>query len=283
MPPKPGVHTRPDAFIHAMPAYIPSLRSAGLKWVSAYPENKRLGLPYISGLIILNDVDNGLPLAIMDCTWITAQRTGAASALSARYLARRDSHVLAMLGCGVQARTHLEALLACFPVKSVFAYDINPQAQQDYISAMGDRYGIEMIGVTDPRQAVEAADIIVTAGPIVKHPAPVIQPTWLKEGSCGLSIDFASYWTAESLALMDLISSDDLAQHRYYASIGYFSGLPEPTLELAHLIAGLSQGRTEERQRTLAINLGLALEDMAVAHEIYLRAVEMRIGIWLAL
>ena len=81
MPPKPGIHTRPDAFIHAMPAYIPSLESAGLKWVSGYPDNPKKGLPYITGLLILNDPDTGVPLSVMDCTWITAKRTGAATAI----------------------------------------------------------------------------------------------------------------------------------------------------------------------------------------------------------
>ena len=79
MPPKPGIHTMPDAFIHAMPAYIPSMKSAGIKWVSGYPENFRRGLPYITGLLILNDDETGIPYAVMDCTWITAYRTGAAS------------------------------------------------------------------------------------------------------------------------------------------------------------------------------------------------------------
>src|SRR5512137_792823 len=72
MPPKPGIHPRPDAFIHAMPAYIPAAGSAGMKWVSGYPQNHARGLPYISGLIILNDAGTGLPAAVMDCTWITA-------------------------------------------------------------------------------------------------------------------------------------------------------------------------------------------------------------------
>ena len=91
MPPKPGIHTQPDAFIHAMPAYIPSLGAAGLKWISGYPGNQAKGLPYITGLLILNDPDTGVPTAIMDATWITAQRTGAATAVAARYLARPDS------------------------------------------------------------------------------------------------------------------------------------------------------------------------------------------------
>ena len=86
MPPKPGIHPRLDAFIHAMPAYIPSMESAGIKWVSGYPQNKDKGLPYITGLLILNDPETGIPTAVMDCTWITAKRTGAATALSAKPL-----------------------------------------------------------------------------------------------------------------------------------------------------------------------------------------------------
>src|SRR5512142_466010 len=107
MPPKPGVHTQPDAFIHAMPAFIPALHSVGVKWVSGYPENFKRGLPYITGLLILNDDETGLPLAVMDCTWITAYRTGAASALAAQYLARPQSEVAGILACGVQGRTNL--------------------------------------------------------------------------------------------------------------------------------------------------------------------------------
>ncbi|MFX1271571.1 MAG: ornithine cyclodeaminase family protein, partial [Promethearchaeota archaeon] len=86
MPPKPGIHPGDgDNFIHAMPAYIPALKSAGMKWVSGFPENEKRGLPYISGLLILNDSETGLPISVMDCIWITAMRTGAATAVSAKY------------------------------------------------------------------------------------------------------------------------------------------------------------------------------------------------------
>src|SRR5512136_2041356 len=132
MPPKPGIHTMPDAFIHAMPAFIPALQSAGIKWVSGYPENHKRGLPYITGLLILNDAETGLPYAVMDCTWITAYRTGAASALAAKYLARTQSEVAGILACGVQGRTNLIALAALFPVKRAYAYDILPEAQRKY-------------------------------------------------------------------------------------------------------------------------------------------------------
>lgn len=86
MPPKPGIHPGgEDNFIHAMPAYIPALRSAGLKWVSGFPGNANRGAPYNAGLLVFNDVETGLPLAVMDGGWITAMRTGAASAVAAQY------------------------------------------------------------------------------------------------------------------------------------------------------------------------------------------------------
>ena len=90
MPPKPGVHSRPNSFIHAMPAYIAATGALGLKWVAGYPENRKKGLPYISGLLVLNDAETGLPTAVMDCVWITAMRTGAATAVAAR---RRGAHL----------------------------------------------------------------------------------------------------------------------------------------------------------------------------------------------
>jgi ornithine cyclodeaminase/alanine dehydrogenase len=108
MPPKPGIHTQPDAFLHAMPAYLPALGAAGIKWVGGYPDNHTRHLPYITGLIVLNDVETGLPYAVMDCAWITAYRTAAASALSARYLARAESRSVGILACGVRGRTNLD-------------------------------------------------------------------------------------------------------------------------------------------------------------------------------
>ena len=87
MPPKRGIHTRANAFIHAMPAYVKEEEIAGLKWVSGYPGNMDKGLPYITGLLALNDPETGIPMAVMDCAWITAARTGASVGVSAKFLA----------------------------------------------------------------------------------------------------------------------------------------------------------------------------------------------------
>jgi ornithine cyclodeaminase/alanine dehydrogenase-like protein (mu-crystallin family) len=283
MPPKPGIHTMPDAFIHAMPAYIPSMRSAGIKWVSGYPENFKRGLPYISGLMILNDVETGFPYAVMDCSWITAMRTGAASALSAKYLARPDSETVGILACGVQGRTNLEALACLFPIKRVYAYDVLPEVQENFVADMADWFDFEVIGVKEPKQAVVESDLVVTSGPILKHPSPVIKKDWLRPGAYGSAVDFDSYWTAEALAQMDRISTDDHNQFQYYKSVGYFQQTPDPYADLGELVAGLKPGRQDEKERTLAINLGLALDDMAVAPTIYQCAKEQGLGSWLTL
>jgi ornithine cyclodeaminase/alanine dehydrogenase-like protein (mu-crystallin family) len=278
MPPKPGVHTMPDAFIHAMPAYIPALSAAGVKWVSGYPANQESGLPYISGLLVLNDVRTGLPYAVMDCTWITAVRTGAATALAARHLARPDSETAGILACGVQGRANLLALSDGFKLRRVFAFDPRRDVQEAFVRDMGEQLGVEIVGVAEPRDAVAGADLVVTAGPILHEPHATIRQGWMRAGSFASAVDFDSYWSGGALAELDRIATDDREQLDYYRGLGYFRSTPEPYAELAELVAGLKPGRESAEERTMALNLGLALEDMAVAPEVYRRAVAMGIG-----
>lgn len=281
MPPKLGIHTRPDAFSHAMPAYIPAMHAAGVKWISAYPQNYLLGLPYIAGLIILSEEESGLPYAVMDGAWITAYRTAAATVLSARYLARPQSKVAGILGCGVQGRSNLEALAATFPIERVYAHDIQPHIQQQYCREMRAKLGIEIIGVATPRQAVAQSDLVVTATPIQKHPIPTIERDWLQPGAFASSLDFGSYWSAASLQQMDKIATDDLPQYHLYKTSGYFEHIPDPYADLSELVTQQKPGRETPEERTLTINLGMAMEDIAVAVEVYRRARQQGLGTWL--
>ncbi len=278
MPAKIGIHSVQDAFIHAMPAYLPGMNAAGMKWISSYPSNLERGLPNIHGLLVLNDPETGVPLSVMDCTWITAFRTGAASALSARCLARPDSSTVGIIACGVQGRSNLEALCALFPVKQVFAYDTQPAAQERFIDEMSARLRVEIKGVKTPRAAIEGCDLVVTSGPIQRKAMPTIEAGWLKPGGFASSVDFGSYWTQASLAEMAHIATDDMAQYQAYRRLGYFEHIPEPYTDLAELLSGRAPGRQADSERTIAINLGLALEDIAVAPEVYRRAREMGIG-----
>ena len=279
MPPKPGLHTMPDAFIHAMPAYIPGMKSAGMKWVAGYPENFKRGLPYITGLLILNDTETGLPTAVMDCVWITAMRTGAATAVAAKYLARKDSEVAAVCGCGVQGRTNIEALSLVLPkMKTVRCYDVLPENTKRYVKEMSAKLPLKFVPCASPREAVMGADVIVTAGPILKHPTPAIEAGWFKEGAFASPVDFDSYWQPAAMALADKYCTDDTKQLEYYRSVGYFQKIPPVYGDLGEIVAGKKPGRQRENERTISANLGLALEDMASAIRIYKIAREKGIG-----
>ena len=283
MPPKIGIHPAPDAFIHAMPASIPAQNAAGIKWVSGYPDNSKRGLPYITGLLILNDFETGIPLALMDATWITAKRTGAATALSAKYLARPDSATVGILGCGVQGRSNLEALKVLFPLKKVFAYDTHPDRSARYAQELSSKLGIEAVPVTDAKQAVVNSDIVVTAGPILRKPHATIQSGWLCEGAFASLVDFDSYWHPDALHEADKFCTDDVPQLHHYRDIGYFQDIPPIHADIGELVTSRKPGRQKEGERTIACNLGLALDDMATAPLIYRRALEKGIGTWLPL
>jgi len=284
MPPKPGIHPGGgDNFIHAMPAYIPAMNAAGIKWVGGFPENFKRGLPYITGLLILNDPETGLPVSVMDCEWITAMRTAAATAVAARRLARPESSVLGVLGCGVQGRTNTEALNVLFPLEKVLAYDIDPATTRSFSEEIATRFDLQVLPVDTAREAVTGCDLIVTAGPILKKPHATIQPGWMDAGAFASLVDFDSYWHPAAMKESDKFCTDDLAQLHHYEEVGYFQDIPPVYADLGELVAGKKPGREGPNERTMTANLGLAMDDMAVAPTIYQRAKEKNLGTWLPL
>ena len=278
MPPKPGIHTRPDAFIHAMPAYLPGAGAAGMKWISGYPANQARGLPYNTGLMILNDDDTGIPIAVMDATWLTAMRTGAATAVAAKYLARASSSRVGILACGVQGRSNLTALAEQFELETVRAFDVDADAARSYALDMGTALGLDVAVVDEPQAAVAEMDIVVTSGPILKKPSPAIAAGWLEPGSFACPLDFDSYWQGDALAEADKLCTDDADQLRYYRDDGYFQATPMPWADLGEVVAGRKPGRESDQERIISINLGLALADLAVAALIHRAALEKDIG-----
>ena len=278
MPPKPGIHTRPGAFIHAMPAYIRTTGAAGLKWVGGYPGNSARGLPYITGLMILNDPESGIPLAVMDATWITAVRTGAATGVAARHLARGDSLTAAILGCGVQGRSNLEALTVVLPeLRDVRVYDARLEAAHTFARECVKRHELTCTVCASPRQATQTADVVVTAGPMPSPPAPVIEPDWFADGVFVCVLDFDAYVTPAAFHAADLLVTDDVAQLDYYRSVGYFKGLPAGLSDLGDVVRGTG-GRRREAQRIISVNLGLGAEDVATAQLIYTSALDQGVG-----
>ncbi len=279
MPPKPGVHPRENAFIHAMPAYLQAMNAAGVKWVAGFPDNPKRGLPYISGLLVLNDSETGFPISVMDCTWITAKRTGAATAIAAKYLARSESKVLGILGCGVQGRSNLEALMVvCKDMEQVKAYDTDEKNMQRYVKEMTALHGMSIVSAESPKEAVEKCDIVVTSGPILKKPQPIIEKSWFKNGGLACSLDFDSYWKLETMHSMHKFITDDRNQLAYYKTQGYFADVPQVYAELSEITTGIKLGRESPEERIMTMNLGLAIEDVATAIYVYQEAKKANVG-----
>ena len=278
MPPKLGIHPKDESFLHAMPASVPLMSAVGVKWVAAYPGNSSLGLPQVSALILLNDSESGQARAVLDGSIITAARTAAASALAARFLARPDSDTLGILGCGVQGRSHAIAFASAFSLQRIVVFDLSRAATERFALEMSDLLGIDVAVAHSAQAAVEACDMVVTAGPITNPPHATIQPGWLRPGGFAASIDYGSYWHRSALAEMDVLCTDDVEQYISHQQGGYLQGLPAIRLELADVVAGKEPGREEPSQRTFACNLGIALEDVVVAKEVVDRAYRLSVG-----
>jgi ornithine cyclodeaminase/alanine dehydrogenase-like protein (mu-crystallin family) len=286
MPPKPGIHPKEESFIHAMPAYIPDMKSAGMKWVSGDSDNTKKNLPYTTGLIILNDPETCIPICVMDATWITGKRTGAANAVAAKYLARKDSETIGIIGCGVQGESNLEALMIVQKnIKKVFAHDTFSNKCNDYISKMERIYpNIEFKCVDEPREVVQNSDIIVTATRLLKNPKKIIEPEWFQEGAFGAPVDYDCYWKDEVFDLADKFCTDDVAQLLHTKEqMHYFQKINRIHGDLGEIVIGKVVGRENDKERIICSNLGMALSDVSTGIIVYHKAIEMNIGKWLEL
>ena len=265
LPPKPGVHPRKDSFIHAMPAYLEEEDVAALKWVSGYPANKAKGLPYISGLIVLNDAETGLPTAVMDGAEITAARTAAASGVCVRRWAPEGWETAAILGCGEQGRFHARLLNALNPAVRIRAYDPHPERIA--------RLEGSVEAAPNEREAVAHADVVVTAAPIVEDPDPPIAQDSLGERFLVLPIDFDALVRRDVVESADLFLVDDVGQFEYYRELGHFGGGPTPAGNV-----GEALGRDDSLRRVVCCNLGIGALDAAFANRVLNAARERGIG-----
>ena len=270
LPPKPGVHPRPDSFIHAMPAYLADEDVVALKWVSGYPANKARGLPYISGLIVLNDAETGLPVAVMDGAEITAARTAAASGVCVRRWGPEAWRTAAILGCGEQGVFHAKLLRALEPRARIRAYDPNPERIE--------RLGESVEAAASEREAVAGGEVVVTAAPIVEDPRPLIGVEELGERWLVLPIDFDALVRREVVETADLFAVDDVGQFEYYRGRGHFDGWPPPDGSVGECLS-----RAGAPERVACVNLGVGALDAAFATRVLAAAREAGVGTTLAL
>jgi len=266
LPPKPGIHPRQDAFIHAMPAYLEDTDVAAIKWVAGYPTNKALGLPYINGLMIVNDAATGMPIAIMDAAEITAARTAAASGACIRQWAPAGWTRAAIIGCGEQGRYHAEMIASLYPAAELSVYDPDP--------ARVESMPVPVTGHPSVQQAVAGAEVVVTLAPIVQPPAPTLQRAWLGDRFLALPADFNASFLAEVSADADLFLADDIGQYRYYQEQGQFGGWGVPGRT-----AGQEIDTPNTSRRVVCCNLGVGALDAAFAGVVLQAAAGTDLGI----
>ncbi len=285
MPPKIFFHRGGPRFYSSMVSASPALGYAGCKWQSGDPENSARGLPYIQGLYILTEDTTGQMRAIMDAEWITGRRTAAASGLVVKYQARAEAQTLGILGCGLQGRRHLEAVNAVRPdIAHCLCYDIQPDRQEKFIDEMSGEFGFRVESGASAEVVARAADVLVTGGPIESDRKPVIQPDWIKPGALVVTIDYDSYVTDGAIQAMDLVLTDDegqIADARL--NEGKFPGVNRIDATVADLVTSGKGRRASKDERILAFNLGIALEDLATAIEIFGRAEAKDVGTLLPL
>lgn len=284
MPAKIGIHPRKDCFIHAMPCYAGGdVDAAGLKWVAGYPINQAKGLPYITGVMCLNESETGFAKAIMDANWITAWRTGAATGVCAKHMADPDSETIAVIGLGVQGGTNTMALAEALPkLKTVKAYDVFESQIGKYTSLVQPELAkAEVVPCTSVEEAVKGADVVVTCTPIVADPDRFVRSEWLKKDMLAVAVDYDSGFDADVMTGATAFVCDDMHQYLWTQEHGvYFQkGYPVENQilgDMGHLCAGKKTVKKEGRRA--AVLMGIASHDVMTANLIYEKAMAKGMG-----
>lgn len=268
--------------LRAMPAFIETSRACGMKWVSVYPDNRQKGLPTTIATIILNDARTGFPLAIMDGTYITKMRTGAAGGIAAKYLARKDSTIAALVGCGAQAESQLAALNEYFALELVKVYGQKPLDAKDFIKRMkGLKLKMAVSGTV--RDCVQDADILVTTTPSRK---PIVRLKWLKRGVHinAIGADARGKQELEAAILKKAkVAIDDWSQAPSSGEINvpWSKGLltkKDIQATLGEIISHRKPARINKNELTVFDSTGLAIQDVSCAQFAYFQALKKNTG-----
>lgn len=285
MPAKIGVHPLPEVFFHAMPAYVPSKNAVGAKWIECYPNNPvKFNLPQTTGLLILNDILSGCPIAVMDCVWLTAMRTPAVTALAAAAL-HPDAETFGMFGCGVQGVGHVRFIGHTLKnLKKIYVYDIRKEVMDKLVEELQPEVDAEIIKANGPEELAKSCEVMSSATLIIREPLSVVKKEWISRGQTILPCDLNTFWDPEIPRMADKYIVDSIDEHKLFADMGYFpDGLPDIYCETGEIIAGSKKGRDDADQLIVCSNIGMAVCDVVMAREIFNRAIEQGKGLKLKL
>lgn len=272
MPPKITLNIDPyQGWINAMPAFLGPQKAAGLKWAGGWLNNAQKALPYIMAEIFLIDPQTGLLKAVMEGGYITDLRTGAATGIAARYLARKDSKVLALIGAGAQGRMQLRALTRIFEFEKIIVADRMAKYAEPFADEMRSELGVAISVAGKVEEAVRMADIIVTA---TNSHEVLVKHQWVKNGTFIASIGSYPEIDPQILFSAGKVVVDSWAQARHRGELaelvaqGRFSQ-KDLFGEIAEIVSGAKPGRQSEEEIIVACLIGLGSVDIGCAAHAY--------------
>lgn len=280
MPAKIGVHPFEEVFFHAMPAYVPSKYALGMKWIECYPNNPaKFNLPQTTGLLILNDVSTGCPIAIMDSTWLTAMRTPAVTSLAAVSL-HQDAETFGMFGCGVQGTEHIKFIVHTLKkLKKIYVYDVNEKTIDNLIKNVQPKIDVEIVKGKNPEEVAKSCEVLSSATVILRETLSIVKDEWISKGQTILPCDLNTFWDPAITKRADKYIVDSIEEHKLFDGMGYFpDGLPNIKCETGEIIAGIKEGRKSKDELIVCSNIGMSVCDVVVGREIFDRAISNNIG-----
>jgi alanine dehydrogenase len=286
MPPKIYLEFREyDGDLRAMPCYIEGRRVAAVKLVNSHPRNLEQGLPTVVATTLLFDPATGLPRAVIDATWLTGLRTGAAGGVAAKWMARPDARIVGLIGAGVQARFQLEALSGVLELEEVRVCDLRREVARRLAQEMGERLkGVRFRVVDRDEEAVRGVDLLVTTTPSRR---PVVMREWVSPGLHinAIGADAPGKQELDPAILRDArVVVDDMEQACHSGEVNV--PLREGRLkrediygELGELVVGQKAGRAGPDEITVFDSTGLAVQDLVVAELVFNRALKEGRGV----
>ncbi|MFW6056500.1 MAG: ornithine cyclodeaminase family protein [Chloroflexota bacterium] len=284
MPAKTYLHfERHEGVLLVMPGSLPEMDEAGVKLISVHKRNgPEHGLPTLLATIMLVSADTGEPVCIMDGNYVTGMRTGAASAVATKYLARKDSRVLGIIGAGFQGPFHLEAIRHVLDLDTVFVYDLIPDKAAK-LAETARSIGLHGRACESAEEVVRNCDVLVTLTP---SEAPIVWNEWVRKGThlnCVGSYAAGKQEIDPAILQRALVVVDDWEQasHAGEINVPVSQGLFDKSgvyAELPELTAGLKSGRTDDDAITVFDTTGLAIQDVVTAWEVYRVAEDRGLG-----
>ncbi|WP_420227315.1 ornithine cyclodeaminase family protein [Pigmentiphaga litoralis] len=286
---EPRMHLVPESsdkgHFNVLRGYIKPLHVAGVKVVSDFVDNYKVGLPSEMALLNLFDPDTGKPLAVVDATAITDMRTGAMTALGAKHLARKDSKILGHIGARGTSYWNVRLLDSLYDFDEIRVHSRRPESREAFAARLEQDLGKPIIVTTDWESCVRGADIVVEASRL-PEPTPMLKTEWIKPGAFVVPYGTMS---AVELSLTDIMSKmvvDDWGQCRKGLPFGALrphvesDRLSEQNLhaELGQIVAGRKSGRERDDETILFWHRGLSTTDIALGHAMLMKARSMGLG-----